>query len=103
MTEKRTEYIIHKTLKSERNITQSKGHYQEFIMTLMSVKCSLGDVYLLHTYLVVARMEVKFGKVWIPTEFIQKVIYDRNGEFVLDFKSFEGSKIMTHAPSAILN
>jgi hypothetical protein len=47
--------MIHKTLESGRSITQSKGHYQEFIMTLMSVKCSLGNVFFFHTDLVVAR------------------------------------------------
>jgi hypothetical protein len=36
--------------------------------------------------MVVARMEVNFGKVLSPIEFIQKVIYDENGKCVLDGK-----------------
>jgi flagellar biosynthesis chaperone FliJ len=53
--EKRMKYMIHKTLESGRSITQSKGHYQEFMMTLTSAKCSLGNVFLFHTKLVVDR------------------------------------------------
>jgi hypothetical protein len=100
--EERTKDMIHETLKSGGGITETKGHDQELIVALMSVKCRLGDVFLFHTYLVVARMEVKFGKVLSPTEFIQKVIYDGNGEFVLDGKFVEGMKIRTHVPSAFL-
>jgi hypothetical protein len=51
---------------------------------------------------VVARTEVKFGKVLSPTEFIQKVIYDGNGKFVLDCKFVKGTKIREHVPSAFL-
>jgi hypothetical protein len=53
-------------------------------------------------YQVVSIMEVKFGKVLSPTEFIHKVIYDRNGKFILYGKFVEGTKIMTHAPSSFI-
>jgi hypothetical protein len=49
MTEKRMEDMIHETLESGGSITQAKGHYQELIVTLMSSKCSLGNVFLFHT------------------------------------------------------
>jgi hypothetical protein len=52
---KRMEDMIHKTLESVRSITQSKGHYQEFIMTLMSEKCGLGNVFFFHMDMVVAK------------------------------------------------
>jgi hypothetical protein len=89
--EERMKGMIHETLKSGGGITETKGHEQELIVTLMSVKCHLGDVFLFHMYLVVSRMEVEFGKVLSHTKFIQKVIYDGNGEFVLDGK-FLGHK-----------
>jgi hypothetical protein len=60
--EERMKDMIHETLKSRGGITENKGHDQELIVALMSVKCHLGDVFLFHTYLVIARMEVKFGK-----------------------------------------
>jgi hypothetical protein len=53
--------MIHETLKSGGSITKTKGNYQELIVALMSVKCCLGNVFLFHTYLVVARTE---GLVW---------------------------------------
>jgi hypothetical protein len=40
MMEERMEDMIHETLKSGRGITQAKGHDQELIVTLMSVKGS---------------------------------------------------------------
>ena len=61
-----------------------------------------GDVFLFHMYLVVAQTKVKFGKVLSPTEFIQKVIYDKNGKFVLDGKFVKGMKIKTDAPTSFL-
>jgi hypothetical protein len=94
--------MIHDTLKSLGGITETKGNDQELIVTLMSEKYSLENFFLFHTYLVVARMEVKFGKVLSPTEFIQKVIYDMNGKFILDGKFVEAMRINTHAPSAFL-
>jgi len=100
--EERTKDMIHETLKSGGCIAKTKRHDQKLIKALMSAKDSLGNVFLFHTYLVVARMKVNFGKVLIPTEFIQKVIYNSNGKFVLDGKFVEVTKIRTHEPSAFL-
>jgi hypothetical protein len=100
--EERMKNMIHETLKSGGGITETKMHDQELIVALTSAECSLGNVILFHTYLVVARTNTKFGKVLSPIEFIQKVIYDRNGEFVLDGKFVEGIKIRTHAPCDFL-
>jgi hypothetical protein len=100
MMEERTEDMVHETLKSGRCITEAKGHDQELIVTLMSLKGNFGNVFLLHTDLVVARTEIKFGKVLSTTQFIQKVVNDRNGKFVFDCDFVEGTKIKAHAPSS---
>jgi hypothetical protein len=63
MTEKRMEDMIHEALEGGGGITQDKGHDQELIVTLMSLKDSLGDVFLFHMDLVVVRMEIKFKEV----------------------------------------
>jgi hypothetical protein len=39
--EERMKDMIHETLKSGGGITETKGHDQELIVALMSVKCSL--------------------------------------------------------------
>jgi hypothetical protein len=70
VTEERTKDMIHETLKSGGGITETKEHDQELIVALMREKCCLGDVFLFHTYLVVARTKVDFGKVLSPTKFI---------------------------------
>jgi hypothetical protein len=92
--------MIHETLKSGGGITQAKGNDQELIVTLMSSKGSLGNVFLFHMYLVVSRMEILFGKVLSTTQFIQKVINGKNGKFVFDCDFVEGTEIKTHGPSA---
>ena len=53
--EKRTEDMIHEALKSGGSITQAKGKDQKIIVALMSSKCSLRNVFLVHMYLVVAK------------------------------------------------
>jgi hypothetical protein len=95
-------YMIHETLKSEGGIKETKRNDQELIVALMSANLSLGNVFLFHMYLVVARMEVKFGKVLSPIEFIQKAIYDRNSNFPLCGKLFEEKYIRKHVPSDFL-
>ena len=65
----------------------------------MSSKGSLGNVYLFHTYLVVAQTKIKFSEVLSTTQLIQEIINDRNGELVLDGDLIEGTKVGTHVPS----
>ena len=91
--------MIHKTLESGRSITQSKGHYQEFTMTLMSVKCSFGNAFICHTDLGVAITSIQFGEALRTTQYIQEVINYRNGEFLFDCEFVKGTEITTHAPS----
>jgi hypothetical protein len=76
MMEKRTEDMIHEALESGGSITQSKGNDQKLIVALMSSKCSLRNVCLIHTNLVVSRMRIKFSKDLGATQFIQEVIND---------------------------
>ena len=102
MVEKRMEDMIHEALEGGGGITQAKGHDQKIIVTLMSSKGNLGNVFLFHTYLVVARMKVNFSKVLSPSEFSQKVMYDRNEKCVLDSKFVEDMKIKTHVSSAFI-
>jgi hypothetical protein len=42
--------MIHDTLKSGGGIIETKGHSQEIIVVLMSVKCSLWYFFLLYIY-----------------------------------------------------
>jgi hypothetical protein len=62
--------MIHEALESGRSITQAKGHDQKLIVALMSLKCSLRNVFLVHTYLVVAITKIKFSKELETTQFI---------------------------------
>jgi hypothetical protein len=56
----------------------------------MSSKVSLGNVFLFHMYLMVARMKINFSKV----------ISERNGKLVFDGEFVEGAEVRSHAPSA---
>jgi len=64
------EDMIHEALEGGGGITQAKGHDQKLIVALVSSKGSLGNVFLFHTYLVVARMKIKFSKEVGATQFI---------------------------------
>ena len=99
MTEEKIEDMIHETLESGGRTTQTKGHEQELIVTLMSSKCSLGNVFLFLTYLVVAKTQIKFSEVLSTTHLIQEIINVRNREVVLDGNLIEGTKVGTRAPS----
>jgi hypothetical protein len=90
--EERTKDRIHDTLKSGGSITETKSHNQELIVALMNTKCHLYNVFIFHMSLVVAKTKVEFGKLLSPTNFIQKVIYDKNGDFFLNGKFVEGKK-----------
>jgi hypothetical protein len=92
--------MIHENFKSGGTISQEKGHDQELIVTLICSKCSLGNVLFLHTYLVVAKIKIMFGKSLRTTQFIQNVINDRGGKFVFDCDYAEGMKIGMHVPSS---
>jgi hypothetical protein len=84
MTEKRVEDMVHEALEGGGGVTQAKGHDQKLIVALMSAKGCLGNASLFHAYLVIARAKIKFGKELGATQFIQKVINDKNGKFVFD-------------------
>jgi hypothetical protein len=99
MTEKRTEDMIHEALEGGEGITQTKGHDQELIVTLMSLKGSLVDVNILHTYMVVSITKIKSSEVLSTTQPIQEIINDMNGKLVVDGEFIEGMKVRIHAPS----
>jgi hypothetical protein len=101
MMKKRMEEMIHEALKSGGSIAQAKGHDQKLIVALMSSKFSLRNVFLVHTYLVVSLMKIKFSKELGTTQFIQEVINDRNGKFVFDGEFFEGAEVRTHVARAL--
>jgi hypothetical protein len=101
MKEKRMEDMIHEALESGGRITQDKGHEQKLIVALMSSKCSIKNVCLFHTDLVVARMKIKFSKDLGATQFIQEVINDKNGKFVFNGEFVEGMEVRTHAPRTL--
>jgi hypothetical protein len=91
--------MIHEALEDGGGITQDKEHDQKLIVTLMSFKGSLAYVRFLHTYLVVARMQIKFSEVLSTTQLIQEIINDKNEELFLDGELIEGMKFGTHVPS----
>jgi hypothetical protein len=101
MMEKGTKDMIHEALEGGGGITQANGHDQKLIVALMTVKGHIGNVYLFHTYLVIARAKIKFSKELGTTQFIQEVINDRNGKFVFNGQFVEGTEVMTHSPRTL--
>ena len=52
------EQVIHEALKSGWGIKKTKWHDQEFIMSFMSSKSSIRNVYFFHVYLVIAQAKI---------------------------------------------
>jgi hypothetical protein len=98
MMKKRMKDMIHEALESGGSITQDKGYDQKLIVALISLKCNIRNVFLVHTYLVVARTKIKFSKELGTTQFIQEVINDRNRKFVSNGEFVEVAEVGTHAP-----
>jgi hypothetical protein len=67
----------------------------------MSLKCSLTNVNHFHSYLVVARTNIKFSKELGTTQFIKEIINDRNGKFVFNGEFVEGVEVKTDEPRAL--
>jgi hypothetical protein len=70
-------------------------------MAFMSEKINFRNIKFLHTNLVKARMEINFGKKLGTFKFIQKIMNDWNGKFILDNYLVERVKVKTHIPSAL--
>jgi hypothetical protein len=92
------EDMIHEALEGRGGITQAKGHDQKLIVALMSSKGCLGNVYLFHMYLVIARVKIKISKELGATQFTQEVINVKNGKFVFNGQFVEGMEVRTHSP-----
>jgi hypothetical protein len=101
MTKKRMKDMIHGALESGGSITQAKGYDQKIIVSLMSSKGSLRNLYLFHMDLVVAQTKIKFSKELGATQFIQEVINDMNGKFVFNGAFFEGMEVRRHVPRTL--
>jgi hypothetical protein len=90
--------MIQESLEGVGGITQAKGNDQKLIVALMSYKGSLRNVFLFHTDLVVARMNINFSIELGATQFIQELINDKNGKLVFNGEFFEGMEVMKHVP-----
>jgi hypothetical protein len=75
---------IHEVLKCGRSIAEAERHYCVLIMPLVYGEGSLGNIFWLHSDLMVARSQVQLGKGFCTMELIQKVLYHWNRELVLD-------------------
>ena len=70
-------------------------------MEFMSEKINFRNINFLHTNLVTAKMEIKFGKKLSTFKFIQKIMNEWNGKFILDNYLVERVKVKTRIPSAL--
>jgi hypothetical protein len=87
--------------KVEGALHKPKDMIKKLIVALMSEKGSLGNVGLFHTYLVIDRAKIKFGKELGASQFIGEVNNDRNGKFVFDGQFVESTEVRTHSPRTL--
>jgi hypothetical protein len=63
---------IHEVLKCGRSIAEAKRHYCVFIMPLVCGEGSLGDIFWLHSDLMVARSQVQLGEDFCTMKLIHR-------------------------------
>jgi hypothetical protein len=78
------EDAIHEVLKCGRSIAEAERHYCVLIMPLVCGEGSFGDIFWLHSDLMVARSQVQLGKDFCTMKLIQQVLNHWNGELVFD-------------------
>ena len=75
---------IHSSLEGRCSIAQTKRHYTKFVMAVVSAKSNFRDVTEIHMNLVIALEQIQLREATSSPQFIQKLIYGRNGKAVLD-------------------
>jgi hypothetical protein len=62
--------VVHQGLKRHRDVRQTEGH-EEFEVPMVSVKCCLNDIGVIHPDLMVVAAEVQFGEELRPSQLVQ--------------------------------
>ena len=70
-------------------------------MTMVSAERRLGNVVGVHSHLVVARAQIELGEEASPMKLVEKLIDDRNWEFVLGRLGVEGPVVDAKAPGVV--
>jgi hypothetical protein len=96
------EHIMHHSLECHRSIGQAEWHDQELEVSMMGAQRHLGNVGAVHADLMVTAPQIQLGEVLCPTQFIEQLIDDRNGEHVAHGARIEHTVIDTEATRAIV-
>ena len=88
--QKGAEHVVHQSLESHRCIGKTERHDQELKMAMVSAEHRLDDVIGVHPHLVVARAQIELGEEASPMKLVEKLIDDRNREFVIGRLGVEG-------------
>ena len=71
-------------------------------MSVVCTESSLCNIIRVHTDLMMPTTEIKLAEEPSAAQFIQELLHNWNGEFVLDCFVVKSSKIHTEAPAAIM-
>jgi hypothetical protein len=64
LPEKRSKDLIHEKLKCDREISETKRHYHEFIVSFMCLESSFCHIFMMHPNLVVTRSKIYLRKIF---------------------------------------
>jgi len=70
VTEVLPENVVHRRLKRRWCVAETKRHYFEFVMAVVSSKCRFGNIGAMHPYLVITLQQVKFGEILSTSELV---------------------------------
>jgi hypothetical protein len=77
-------YLTHEIHEKGGCVRQSKRHHGELILSVPGDKCSLLNVRLLDSQLVITRPQVYLGEVFGPLKLVEEVIDSREWILVFD-------------------
>ena len=78
------EYVVHHGLEGAGRVSETKEHHQGLIKPMISVKCCLPLVTLLHPNVLVTPLHIKLGKVLHTPKLIVKLRDQRKWIAILD-------------------
>ncbi|KAK8447283.1 hypothetical protein SEVIR_8G040866v4 [Setaria viridis] len=101
-TQEGAQNLIHERLERHRGVRQAEGHDHELKVAVMSSKCRLVNVSIVHSDLVIAAAKVKLGEVGGAVELVQKFVDNGNGEHIAHCLGVDSAIVDAESPRAIL-
>src|SRR5581483_4360861 len=97
----RSTYSVHQIHKDCWSVRQTERHDQEFVVTITSSECCLGNIFLSNSHLMVSGSRIDFGEVCRSLQLVEQIINTRKRITILDSNLVQLPIIDAHAKRSI--